>query len=436
MEPPTRSSSGVLTETTWHKWRKVFLYAIGIVIFLIILVYFSPIVLGLIFRDGPPPNDSDLRLQNISIPDADNAYFDLLRLATPDAPVYENVSLEVSKKEKPWDDKAVVEEVLNNTAAYKVFSVAAHKPKFQDPAFADDEKLDIYSNLPNLSSWRAASRASRFYALHLAKQGKHKEAMEEALNSVRIGQKIQDSQVLLIEYLVALAMKGIGLEIAQKLLTASTLSSNELRQYIREFEQYSENEGGLVSAFKLEYYGKLQSIDDLVLGRNGAEKVRPNYRFQPNNTKTIFANEMRTLIRHANAECKKQDAHMSLPPLSLWEIYTMKNAVGRHTSDVVGVSLEGAITKKCQEDVLVSVTQAMFAIKAFKKDTGDYPSLFDDLVPAYISSVPLDPYGGKSLGYSREKKILYSIGEDMQDNGGSTGEDWRKMADPTFVMNF
>jgi len=40
--------------------------------------------------------------------------------------------------------------------------------------------------------------------------------MDEALNAARIGQKIQDSQAPLIEYLVAMAIKGIGLETVQK----------------------------------------------------------------------------------------------------------------------------------------------------------------------------------------------------------------------------
>ncbi|PIY58970.1 hypothetical protein COY97_01410, partial [Candidatus Wolfebacteria bacterium CG_4_10_14_0_8_um_filter_39_64] len=104
--------------------------------------------------------------------------------------------------------------------------------------------------------------------------------------------------------------------------------------------------------------------------------------------------------------------------------------------DVIAINLTGVSTKKCQEDLLVGATQAMIAIKAFKNDTNNYPNSLNELVPNYLSLVPQDPFDGKSLKYSTTKKILYSVGEDMQDSGGSTGDDWRKMADPTFVINF
>jgi len=78
----------------------------------------------------------------------------------------------------------------------------------------------------------------------------------------------------------------------------------------------------------------------------------------------------------------------------------------------------------------------MIAIKAFKNETGSYPSSLDDLVPKYLSSIPIDSFDGKSLKYSATKKIIYSVGEDLEDSSGSTGDDWWKMADPTFKINF
>jgi hypothetical protein len=145
---------------------------------------------------------------------------------------------------------------------------------------------------------------------------------------------------------------------------------------------------------------------------------------------------MRALIQNTNAGCKNEDIMMPAHPSSWIEMYTIENATGKYLSGLITSSLTSAVTKKCQEDVLVTTTQAMFAIKAFKNDTGNYPISLSDLVPTYLPSVPLDPYGGKQLGYSREKKIIYSIGPGMQDFGGSTGGDWHTMTNPTFILNF
>ena len=66
----------------------------------------------------------------------------------------------------------------------------------------------------------------------------------------------------------------------------------------------------------------------------------------------------------------------------------------------------------------------------------EYPSVLNELVPRYLASVPIDPFDGKPLKYSAPKKIVYSVGQDTNDSGGSIGDDWRQMSDPTFKLGF
>ncbi len=169
-----------------------------------------------------------------------------------------------------------------------------------------------------------------------------------------------------------------------------------------------------------------------------AKKIKDNYYFQPNKTKLLFAEYARANIKSANQSCGEIKATevKLLAPTNPAKLYTEENAIGKILHDVIAVSLTGVSTKKCREDLLVGATQAMIAIKAFENDTNNFPSSLNELVPNYLSSVPHDPFDGKSLKYSAAKKIIYSVGEDMQDSSGSTGNDWRTMADPTFVINF
>ena len=78
----------------------------------------------------------------------------------------------------------------------------------------------------------------------------------------------------------------------------------------------------------------------------------------------------------------------------------------------------------------------MLALKAYEIDYNTLPSSLDELVPQYISEVPRDPFDGQPIRYSAEKKIIWSVGEDSVDSGGSAGDDWRKMPDPTFSVDF
>jgi hypothetical protein len=46
--------------------------------------------------------------------------------------------------------------------------------------------------------------------------------------------------------------------------------------------------------------------------------------------------------------------------------------------------------------------------------------VLDDCVPNFLASLPEDPYDGTPIRYSRQENgyIVYSIGEDLVDNGG------------------
>jgi hypothetical protein len=50
--------------------------------------------------------------------------------------------------------------------------------------------------------------------------------------------------------------------------------------------------------------------------------------------------------------------------------------------------------------------------------------------------LPQDPFDSKPLRYSLSKKIIYSVGPDGQDSGGSSGDNLREMPDPTLQIEF
>lgn len=441
-----------------RRWKKIVLITIGVIFLLIVALLSLPRFLNLFAKDIAPINDSDLNLKVVTVSNSDNAYFDLIKL---DSAIYEperksQVILDMVAG-KTWDDKLAEEIVSRNAQAFGYFVEAASKPKFQDPASADPANITPDTVLPPLNSWRRMARLSAIRAMYLARQGKDKEAMNEALNSVSVGQKIQESQINLIEYLVAIAMKGVGLETVQKILVTSKLSSDDLKQYAQGLNQYYKNEDGLINSFKAEYQIQSWSLDAIASGNPEAlealkevvgeertwnpyivNKVKDNYYYQLNKTKLLFADYARANIKSANESCGaiKATEIPKLAPTNLAKLYTEENAIGKILHDVVAASLTSVSTKKCEEDLLVSATQAQVAIKAFKDDTNNYPFSLNELIPTYLSFVPQDSFDGKSLKYSAVEKIIYSVGKDMQDSGGSTGDDWRKMSDPTFKINF
>ncbi len=441
------------------KWKLVVLIVSIIAILVGFFILFFPKINGSSYKDIPKIDDTDLSLKVVIIPKKDNAYYDLIKLKyiiyNPDWRSKDVLGLVSGKV---WNDKLAEDIISKNTKTFEYFAKAANKPEFQDPIFANPANDTSGTTLIPVNTWRNVARLSAIHALYLSKHGKEKSAMDEVLNSVKIGQKMQESQYDLIGYLIATAMKEIGLSTAQKiLLSSSSLSSDELKSYTKELNQFYKNDSGLVSVFKNRY--KIISADiertfeldgplyksviniisdekDGATSDNVKKTIKNPFYFQPNKTKLLFANSMRSQIKMVYGPCNKISS-IKIPEFTpdLYAKFSKsENAVGNIIYSVVSFDITNIITKKCEDSLLVGVAQTMFAIKAFHKVTGRYPTILEELVPKYIPSIPQDPFDGKMLKYLPKKGVLYSVGKDLKDEGASSGDNWRAMPDPTFKI--
>jgi hypothetical protein len=65
------------------------------------------------------------------------------------------------------------------------------------------------------------------------------------------------------------------------------------------------------------------------------------------------------------------------------------------------------------------------AILRYRAKHEKLPKQLADLVPEYLPAIPLDPYTDKPLKFevTGDDWVVYSIGEDLKDNGGAAYED-------------
>jgi hypothetical protein len=67
------------------------------------------------------------------------------------------------------------------------------------------------------------------------------------------------------------------------------------------------------------------------------------------------------------------------------------------------------------------LTLAAIALKRFELRHGTFPPDLKALVPEFLTAVPFDYMGAKSLGYRLKDDgnyVLYSVGDDGKDDGG------------------
>jgi len=70
------------------------------------------------------------------------------------------------------------------------------------------------------------------------------------------------------------------------------------------------------------------------------------------------------------------------------------------------------------------------ACLVYKGEKGRWPTALSELVSQkLLASVPLDPFDGKPLRYDADRKILWSIGRDAVDDGGSEKRNGSRTAD-------
>jgi hypothetical protein len=67
----------------------------------------------------------------------------------------------------------------------------------------------------------------------------------------------------------------------------------------------------------------------------------------------------------------------------------------------------------------VACVRVLLACERYRRKYGNYPETLALLVPKFLKEVPLDTFGDGPLRYSRERAILWSVGQNMKDEDGS-----------------
>jgi hypothetical protein len=85
----------------------------------------------------------------------------------------------------------------------------------------------------------------------------------------------------------------------------------------------------------------------------------------------------------------------------------------------------GSPRSRAVRDALeLEATRVVCALKLYQLAHGTPPEQLADLVPDFLSSVPIDPFDGKPLRYRRDGTnwVIWSVGSDLKDNNAAWHE--------------
>jgi len=369
------------------KYKKLVLQASYLIIIIPFFIFNS---LSVAFPDDRTIMDEDLGLQEIILtPEKDNAQ---LLLAQIESGIYASDDIDLYLENNNWDQEKIDLILSRNKTILETMRKAAILPYYQCSYYA--EGITVNTLVCPLNFLRDGTKITSLAALSKAKESDFGGAIEDALVPVRIGQLMQDSSRLtVIDYLVANAIKKLGLNTLQIILAEYNIPSDITRPYISELEKYSKNEEGLKNSLKAEYE----------MGRNSMEalsKIDWNFYFQPKRFLNDMAEHTRRQLLLAGVDCseintKLEEHEKYLEKNSwdghIWKLLFTRNAAGEILKSVVVNNFTALHKKRCEDELLVEQTIIQLVLSAYKYDTGDFLATETDITADYRALLKTSP---------------------------------------------
>lgn len=115
-------------------------------------------------------------------------------------------------------------------------------------------------------------------------------------------------------------------------------------------------------------------------------------------------------------------------------------AKGYVLSGILLPALSKAIERSATAVAELRAAQASLAVERFRLANGlRLPDSLQQLVPQYLASVPADPFDGQPLRYKKASPkgfVIYSVGPNLQDDGGAARAPVGQVSTPDFDLPF
>jgi hypothetical protein len=403
-------------------------------------------------RDLPDPGDGDLAVARLDLPDEQNAFTHIERAAASlawaeDDAARENELAEILRGEK-WDGVWVAKLLRSNRESLGHVADALRWQEFQVP-----EVLSASDDLPDMLQWQRLVKLLALRAAWHARRSEMPEAWDSALVAARLGHRIEGARGgVLIHAMIGLSTKGIGLAALRGTLPFVHPDPAAARRIIGILDGLRSDPEAWARMWSAEYRtmrgtflavaeaseqadegaGDLESHDtDLI------HWLLPDaYTFQPIRTLRIWGNTVRSFQRDSAVACSQMSSPVDEGALPTSVTLLTRNGTGKILMRIAAPNYRRFLIRRCLSDTAVSATQVMIALRAYQEVTGGLPESLDELVPEYLAHIPRDAFDGEAIRYRADARLLYGLGDDFRDAGGSLVAGERNFTEPSFPILF
>jgi hypothetical protein len=281
------------------KWVVVILLLCTLVLFAPLLRSVAYALLGEIFPDSPPPDDRHLVFTTISVPNEDNAFYDL-DLASSTLPKGKDETSEL-RSSHVLDRERARAVLASHVVARGHFREASLRKYYLVPAHGDPRNISLEMEYPILSRFRVAARAVDLDARVQYESGNIEASIERAFELIRLGSLMEASpRPHILDYMVGTSIKRLGLE-RMAVIVADPLVDMLVRERVaRDIEAYRDDGKGLAEAFRFEYVFRKKVLADS--WNNDGQPVN-NYLLRPNTYTQYDVEHTDWLIARIDVPC-------------------------------------------------------------------------------------------------------------------------------------
>jgi len=381
--------------------------------------------------DDNPPDVSDLRPLPRQLPDAQNAWLQLSKAATMltwdrardagDGLIFMKLLAGDAR-----DDATVAAWLAPENSVWPLFEQAAALPSGQAPVADDLESFLLAQKAP-----RSAHQINDLLDLSIVRawslfhSGQPDTGVDALLTTLRAVKLLEESRGGLDSVWTLTRRRQ-----ANKALAAMSqhqeVSSVALRRALTTLVQTRPDPREFALNLRVMLRENFLKLDALERGQESAvfgPGPRPTILshgvnwpllFKPHRTQWLLADNLRGSLRLLDADRKKIIAWQADERARMigvdWRTLNPDNFFGRLLllGDLVPAS--HLLRFRVRELAEISATETVLALRLHYMEHGALPSKLDELVPAYLPSVPLDYFDREPIRYSPAHFAVWSVG--------------------------
>ena len=335
-----------------------------------------------------------------------------------------------------WTDeqRQEIPELINSRELQDIYSLleeGSRKPKCR---FNRDYEKGPVIPLTELEPIRRAVRFLCIKALLEAESGKTAQAFDTLLVGLKVSNHLKD-ELILISQLVRIACDRTIIECIESIADSKGITSEQANLIMNELSAHESIEpfikcmdGERVLCGGWAFEGILKGKMPLLYVLQGEYGNGYNLPLGPRIFSTLILPIYKPILKkdfacYLTVISKMQDSY-NIPYYERARDKTTEEDVPKYCilTSIVTPALNRIRELQTTYQANIDICRTGLVLKLYKAKNGNYPEELESLVSAgLLKEVPIDPFSGKSLVYSRyiDGFKLYSLGPNMQDDFGT-----------------